>query len=499
MKIVLLNPNNPESRNDAMISDFVGSVPPYGLAQIASVVRQGGNDVRIIDQYIEHRSEKDLIKTLSGLKPDVIGISVLAPVFGWVKRLCVILRRILPDAKIVFGNSYASIFYEQILEDGLADVVVHSEGEYTFAAYIDTIASKKDIRNVAGISFRDKGVVIKNPPRPLIADLDQLPYPAWDCIALNKYNRVPILSLHEPALLIQGSRGCNYNCFYCSQDSDFKEFRKRKMVSIADEIEYLYKKYHLENFIFLDAYFPFSIDSGFEFCDELIKRGLHKKIKWITETKVDLVNYRLLKKMREAGLYLIMYGFETGNERILKLINKHTTLEKAHQVMKDTKDLGIRTLGLFMLGFPDETEREARETIRFSKSLGCDLVKYNLLTPYPGTGLYDKYIPDKLFAYKNSELFSSWYMISNKNTASFNFSKMSTENLLNIQRLALVSYYVRPCIIYNTIAKHIVKFNVIFKAIPFLLLNLVFLVKKYISNKIYSKSMLFYKMTEGIK
>jgi radical SAM superfamily enzyme YgiQ (UPF0313 family) len=255
----------------------------------------------------------------------------------------------------------------------------------------------------------------------------------------------------------------------------FKAFRTRKLASIAQEIGYIHDRYNVSNFIFLDAFFPFSVSSGMEFCDELIKRKLHKQIRWLTETKVDLVNRELLFRMKEAGLYLIMYGFETGSERILKMINKHTSLQKAHEVMRHTKDAGIRSLGLFMMGFPGETEQECRETISFSKRLGCDLVKYNLLTPYPGTGLYDGYVEDKLIAYKRPELFTSWYMFSNKERQSFNFSKMDFSTLSNIQRFALLSYYVRPKAIYNTLIKRIVRIDAILKAVPILFLNLVFL------------------------
>jgi radical SAM superfamily enzyme YgiQ (UPF0313 family) len=219
-----------------------------------------------------------------------------------------------------------------------------------------------------------------------------------------------------------------------------------------------------------------------EFCEGMIKSGLNKKIRWITETKVDLVNRQLLERMKESGLYLIMYGFETGSQRILEMINKHTTLDKARLVMQDTQKSGIRSLGLFMLGFPGETVAEAKKTISFAQSLGCDLVKFNLLTPYPGSGLYNSYVKDKLLAYKNPELFSSWYMISNKNNNSFNFSNMTTSQLLNIQRLALLSYYLRPSIIYNTFVKRIIRFDAAIKAVVFLFINFFLMAKRADKN-----------------
>ncbi len=477
MRVVLLNPSDINSRNTRMMRDFVGSVPPYGLLMIASVLRKSGHEVCLIDQYIECKEENELLNDILKFNPDVVGISVLAPAFISVKQLCKALRNTSPGVKIVLGNSFSSIFYGKILEDDIADVIVHGEGEYTFDQYLKIMGNGGDLRNVKGISFKEGNSVVKNQSAEVINNLDSLPYPSWDLIDFDKYSRIPMLSLYGQVLMIQGSRGCNYNCFYCSQDATFKNVRRRQLTSIVDEIEYLYEKYNVPNFIFLDAYFPFSVKSGLEFCDEIIKRNLQKKIRWITETKVDLVNYELLKRMKEAGVYLIMYGFETGSERILRMINKHTTLDMGRKVMEDTRKAGIRTLGLFMLGFPGETEEECNKTIRYSKELGCDLVKYNPLTPYPGSGLYDNYVEDKLTAYNRPELFTSWYMISNKDQNSFNFSNVDTAKLLDIQRWALLSYYVRPAAIYNIITKRIVKFEAILKGLIFLSLTFISMFK----------------------
>jgi len=483
MKIVLINPNNISAKNDFLIQNFIGTVPPYNLTQLASVIRKSGHETIIIDQYIEYKTPSAILQRLVRLKPDIIGISVLAPAFGWVRHLCLEIRLRLPSVKIVLGNSFAALFSQNILQDKLADAVVQGEGEETFDEYIKAIASKQDLREVAGLSFRQEGRIVRNKPRPVIADLDSLPRPAWDLIDLRRYSRIPMLALYGPVLMVQGSRGCSYNCFYCSQDADFKKMRKRSITGIVNELEFLYERYKVRNYIFLDAYFPFSLSSGFEFCDELIKRGLHKKIRWLTETKVDLVNRDLLKRMKEAGLYLIMYGFETGSERILRMINKHTTLERAYCVMRDTRDIGIRSLGLFMLGFPGETEEECQQTIVFSKRLSCDLVKYNLLTPYPGTGLYQEYIKNKMLAYERPELFTSWFAIAGRKQAPFNFTSMSTSTLLSFQRKALISYYLRPQAMFNILSKRIVKLDSVCAAAPFLFLNyLLFIVSLLLSK-----------------
>ncbi|MBI4846236.1 MAG: cobalamin B12-binding domain-containing protein [Candidatus Omnitrophica bacterium] len=469
MRILLINPNNPLNCNDAMINIFVGVAAPMGLLKIAAVLLQKKHEVKFFDQYVEYKSKNQIFEFMRNEHPDVVGISVIAPTFSWVKELCYFIRKELLQTKIVLGNSFASLYAQEILRDEVADVVVFGEGEYSMPEVVESLQENRPLTWIAGIAFRQGEEVVITKQRAPISDLDALPYPAWNLININNYNRVPMLGLYGPSAMIQGSRGCAYHCFYCSQDATFRKFRKRSIVSIVDEMEYLYEHYHVPNIIFLDAYFPFSIQSGFEFCDEVIRRGLHEKVRWVTETKVDQVNEALLKRMKEAGLYLIMYGFETGSERILAMINKNTCLEQAHEAMKYTKKYAIKTLGLFMIGFPEETEEEVKKTIRFSQELDCDLVKYNLLIPYPGTGLYERYFSDRLFAYKNPDLFNSWYdMVIQKHDV-FNCSVISVRRLRQLRIFAILSYYLRLRVLLRLFIKRTLRVGMCYKVVCFLL------------------------------
>ena len=220
----------------------------------------------------------------------------------------------------------------------------------------------------------------------------------------------------------------------------------------------LIKQFNVKNFGFIDAFFPVSISSGMEFCDEIIRRGLNKKIRWVTETRVDMVSFDLLRRMREAGLHLIMYGYEAGNQRILDIIRKKTTINQALQATRDTKRAGINTLGLFILGMHGENRETCEQTIRFAKELDCDFAKFNLAIPFPGTGFYEMY-KDKLKdqSFENFTSWQSWLFPSKE--VIYAPEGMSPEELISLQRKAMFRFYLRPSLIFRHIFKRLTSFK----------------------------------------
>ena len=165
--------------------------------------------------------------------------------------------------------------------------------------------------------------------------------------------------------------------------------RIRNVKNVVDEIEYQSEKYQVTKFAFVDSYFPMTEKYGFEFAEEMIKRGLHKRIKWATETRVDKVNYELLEQLKKAGLSLIMYGIESGAQSILDACNKQITVEQSKLAMQHTKKLKIPSLGFFILGLPGETRETIDKTIKFAQELDCDLVKFNIAVPTPGSKFFE--------------------------------------------------------------------------------------------------------------
>jgi radical SAM superfamily enzyme YgiQ (UPF0313 family) len=268
-----------------------------------------------------------------------------------------------------------------------------------------------------------------------------------------------MLMIKGRALTIQASRGCPYRCFFCGQETMNKKVRTKHPMRLADEIEFFHKTLGVKYFGFIDAYFPLAEQQGYDFAGELIRRGLHKKIKWFSETRVDKIDYELLAALKKSGLYLMQYGFESGNQQVLDNMNKMITLEQSRRAMAATKKAGIFSVGLFILGMPGETADTCRQTIRFARELDCDIAKFNIATPYPGSRFFAQYC-DRLPKGILTSRMTSWLDWSmGQNELVYSPEGLSCRDLVNMQRRAMYDFYVRPRMIFRHLAKQTIPFS----------------------------------------
>lgn len=475
MKIILVNPTPNLVKSNIIYRNFVLPLLPSGLGYISTVLANKGHEVLAVDLLASKISDEKFMNLVKEAKPQIVGFSCLTTS---INRSVVLAKKIKSfNEKIwtIFGNIHPTIFADELLNQKLGDVVVRGEGEITMSELVSAIENKASLHCVKGISFRENEDVFHNQERELIDNLDDLAYPAWDLFDFKNYRKgCPMVSLYDLAIPIVGSRGCPFSCTFCSQERFYKRPRYRDTIKIVDEFQYMHEKYKAKFFGFTDANFPFSIKQGHEFCDEMIRRGLNKKVRWITETRVDLVNLELLKKMKAAGLHAVMYGFEVGDPDILKSLKKGTTLEQAKEAMDFTKKAGILSVGLFMLGLPGETEATCRKTINFAKEIDCDFAKFNITVVYPGSELF-KEAKNKKEAMKHPETataWSDWFGYANSEFICAP-EKMTAKELINLQRHAMFEFYVRP----KMIVRHILKRTISFKN---LILGGYILVKKII-------------------
>jgi radical SAM superfamily enzyme YgiQ (UPF0313 family) len=211
-------------------------------------------------------------------------------------------------------------------------------------------------------------------------------------------------------------------------------------------------------FGFSDAYFPFDEASGLKFCDLVKRRRLHNKIRWCTETRVDKVTGKLLIAMKEAGAHLVMYGIEVGNSKILDSLNKGTTLEQARIALKETRRAGVLSMGLFMLGLPGETAITCRDTVNFAKELDCDIVKFNIATPYPGSRFFQDHVSSG--SLNKPEMFTSWYdWLNSSGELVYVPEGMTSSDLRNIQRKGMLDFYLRPKVIIRHLLRHTISYR----------------------------------------
>jgi len=461
LKILILNPISDIATPGQKYRSVISFVPPVGIAYLAGALIHQGFKVDVIDQFASGQSNGDILDKIKREKYDLVGISCLTPSISNIKRISRLIKE-FSDSKIVLGNIHATVFPDEMLKQGFGDFVVRGEGEFVFVELARAIRDKQPIEEVKGISFIKNGLVTHNAQSPLTEDLDSIPYPAWEALDFRLYKRYPMLGIYDEIILpIQASRGCTHNCIFCSQNIMYKKPRYRDTGKVLDEIEHMHNKFQTRWFGFNDAYFPFSESHGLDFCDQLMKRGLHKKIRWITETRVNKVSLKLLKQMKRAGLRLIMYGFEVGNQAVLDSIRKQTTLKQAEDAMRFTKKAGIQSLGLFMLGLPQDTEETCRQTIDFAIRLSPDMAKFNITIPQPGSELYN--ITKESLIDAKPEDFTSWSdWISPNRSIIYAPKNITREKLLYLQREAMFRYYTNPKHIIRLLLKRGFRFKDIY-------------------------------------
>ncbi len=384
MKIGLIFPPSPYQTKETM--------PPLGMAWLAAVLRANSfKDVFLIDSVISKYSNEQIIEILKKEGPDIIGLS-----FGTQNRfsafgLAEMIRKNFPKILIAVGGPHPTLTAEDILTNITSiDIVGRGEGEYTFLELIKILNQKGDLRNVKGISFRsEKGQIVHNAPQPSIQDLDSLPMPARDLLPIEQYRQTIPLS-EKICTSMLTSRGCPYNCVYCSTSEQWgHKIRHRSAKNVVDEIEFLIKNYRLDGVGFFDDVFTMDKARVIAVCQEIITRKL--EIGWWCEARANTIDEEMVGWMKRSGCEHISMAIESGSARILKNIKKGITLEQGVNAAKIIKKAGIKQKIFFMHGLPGETYQDIKKTVFLSRYLkykiGVEQTTQTLTIIYPGTEL----------------------------------------------------------------------------------------------------------------
>jgi radical SAM superfamily enzyme YgiQ (UPF0313 family) len=374
------------SRCTSIVSKANYAVPPIGLAYMAAMIRQH-SDAQVIlwDAVAQKRSPHDFISAVTSQQPDVLIATIGTSTYPFNAYILKKIRDRLSDTTIVGIGPHVTALPDEALQDGTVDYVIRGEPEYTILELISKNSLNDKVGDVAGISYRLNGNVYHNPPRPLIDDLDGLPFPAWDILDASY---APPFSRKSPFGLIITSRGCPYNCHYCASKVNYgSRWRARSVGNIIREIEHMIHQ-GFKNFGFWDDTFTINRKRVIHLCREIVSRKLN--IQWICLSRGDTVDPEMLSWMANAGCYQIQYGVETGIQAHLDSLGKGITLDKIRQAFAWSRKAGIETSAFFMLGHWEETRETLEQTWRFALDLDPDYVSFNILTPYPGTPLYER-------------------------------------------------------------------------------------------------------------
>jgi radical SAM superfamily enzyme YgiQ (UPF0313 family) len=399
------NPNNPidvlfiNSPIQEYTHDFNQSyqtVAPLGLGILATICKNGGLNVGVIDAEAQHLSFNTLTTIVRHLKPSVCGINLSTPNATLTYRLA---QQLSPFAKIILGGAHPTLMPHLTLKEcPESQVVMRGGAEQAILPVVYALKSNDGLSKIKGISFRNmNGKIVHNPDAEELPDLDELPFIDREFFSNDPYEKNGKI---ESAII--SSKGCTFNCIFCSVPALSKrKIYFRSIQSVIHEIKILNSRYGVNSIHFMDDLFTINRKRVVDFCNELIQTGL--KIQWRALSRVDTVDQELLSLMAKSGCYKLAFGIESGNPKILKIMKKNTSIQKITETIKICKEVGIETKGFFTIGYPTQTTEEIMETFNFAKKLRLDTAYFTIVRAYPGTELFETQLsrqrPESLMTY----------------------------------------------------------------------------------------------------
>jgi anaerobic magnesium-protoporphyrin IX monomethyl ester cyclase len=363
--------------------------PPLGIAYVAASLRADGHEVRLLDGTFRRRDEA--LRAAIDDPADVVGIYCMAT----MQEECLAFARALRGngRLLVAGGPLPTCQPGTFLGD--FDVVVRGEGEQTMRELLSARQAGADLSAVPGVVCRATAGAqahtpsgpSRAPARPFEAELDRLPFPARDLLPNEDYIRFGKRSYGHSITTVMSTRGCPFQCEFCSNVVFGSSYRERSAGNVVDEIEEALRLGY-ERISFADDVFTLNAARVTEICEEIGRRRLH--FGWECLGRVDTFDHATARLMKQAGCFRVFFGIESGNDRILKLMNKRITTDQARAAVQAAHDAGLEAGAFFILCYPGETDDTVLETLRFATSLPLDYVGLTMPYPLPGTALFDR-------------------------------------------------------------------------------------------------------------
>jgi anaerobic magnesium-protoporphyrin IX monomethyl ester cyclase len=393
MRVTLVNP--PYGLEDLAgksksMKAIMNVVQPLGLWYIAAVLERNGYEVTIEDCQCLSVDHHILIDRLKKQKPDLIGISATTPTFGSSLLTAKMVKQNLPQVPVVIGGAHISALPAETMAYDCFDVGVIGEGEYTTLELVKHIEKNglNNLDRVAGIAFKRNGEFHQTERRPFIKNLDELPLPARHLLPpLSMYHPAPTSYRRLPNAHLLTSRGCaGADCVFCDRGVFGSQIRFRSVENVFNEIEELVNVYGARDLKFFDDTFTIDKKRVLRICEEFKKRKIDAP--WCCLARPNTVNGEMLRAMKEAGCWEILFGLESMDQNVLTKLMKFTTVEQNVEAVRLCQEIGISVRANFIVGLPFDTletmETDLREAIR----LNVDFAHFHKFTPYPGSELY---------------------------------------------------------------------------------------------------------------
>jgi anaerobic magnesium-protoporphyrin IX monomethyl ester cyclase len=471
MKTLLINP--PQTFFPG--SDLPSGNLPLGLLYVAAVLEKAGYDVEVLDAFqtdFPFRKIGDVTEVgmpydrirdeIQRRKPDIVGIA--NPFTCQVEhsiKIADIVKEVDPSVLTVVGGPHVSVMPTDFLEDAKnVDIAVIGEGEYAMRDIAQFFEGNKKIADVEGIAHRrEDGKVVLNAPRPFLKDLDELPYPAYHLVDMEQYlspKKVEYRSFQDRALSMITSRGCPFNCSFCSVHLHMgKPFRAHSVDYVVGHLEHVVDNYRVKTIYFEDDNLTLDLKRFEAICDKIIERDL--RFGWETPNGVraDRLNLDLLQKMKKSGCQSVFVGVESGDQYVLdNIIDKSLRLADVVKFAKNCKKIGLKTGAFYIIGFPGEKKENMKNTVNFALMMKRKYdVGMHLLfaTPSYGTRLYDEcnekgYLRSKLTPRAFAEVRQNWGLplIETDDFTAMEVKEIAVKAMRDYKRQSIINYIKNP-------------------------------------------------------
>lgn len=432
-----------------------------GLAYLGAVSQKRGDTVRVFDCDVEEQSLEDFVQEF---KPNLIGITANTPQVKQAWRTAKAIKDVY-DVPIVLGGPHVSVAAEGLdyesVERPYVDMVVRGEGEAPWLEISnkveDFLRSSEDTSTAAlmdpnkhiwdemlGITYKTSdGQVYRNMDAKVINDLDSLPWPAYNLFRMNKYTNLQPATDHVDgarSFSIMTSRGCPYRCTFCSQSIMPIKWRARTAENVIEEWRHLVHELGAEEIGVLDDSANIRRDRLMVLSDMLIENKLNH-VPWIfvNGIRANLADKVLMAKLKEAGLLRTAFGVETGNPDMIKAIDKHVDHDTIRQAFKNCKEVGLQTIGFFIIGLPGDTRETMQDTIDFAIELDPLIANFSMMTPYPGTKVYE------IVKREGKLLMDDWEdYVFFEQKARYEMGDLTADLMTEMYRKAYRQFYLRP-------------------------------------------------------
>lgn len=391
MEVLLVNPprfNELVGNNPAIIETHRGYNPPLGIMSLAGYLEANStHKVQLLDAQPSEMTYADLATFLRGVNPDVVGITAMTFTLIDVMKTVRLVKELHPQTTVVLGGPHVHIYPEETIEFPGVDYLVQGEGELAFLQLLDSLDNPDSLSAIGGLVYLRDGEFVNNGIASASEDLDELGFPARHLTNISNYTS--LLGKDNVITTMFTSRGCPYRCTFCDRPFSpvISGFRWRTAKHVADEMELCAELGIREAFIYDDT-FTVRKDRVFELCDEIKKRKL--KFRWDVRAHVNTVTPEMLQAMSDAGCDRIHYGVESGNDRMLKVIKKNSTVARIRDAVKWTKAAKMEVLCYFIIGQQTETQTDIDDSIRLAQELDPNYAHFTVFCPYPATEIYEE-------------------------------------------------------------------------------------------------------------